>query len=73
MKSEYQGMISPGRIVIDVVGMLYCMLETVPNPLEMVCTCIEIHRQYSKPVLISSWYRPPSSNIDLFHNFEIFI
>jgi hypothetical protein len=35
--------------------------------------CIEIHRQYSKLFLISSWYRPPSSNIDLFDNFEIFI
>ena len=28
---------------------------------------------HSKPFLISTWYRPPSSNIDLFDNFEIFI
>ena len=35
--------------------------------------CIEICRKYGKPFLISAWYRPPNSNIDLFDSFEMFI
>ena len=45
--------------------------ELIPNQLEMVC--IEICRKYGKPFLISAWYRPPISNIDLFDSFEMFI
>ncbi len=45
--------------------------ELIPNQLEMVC--IEICRKYGKPFLISAWYRPPNSNIDLFDSFEMFI
>ena len=45
--------------------------ELIPNQLEMVC--IEICRKYGKLFLISAWYRPPNSNIDLFDSFEMFI
>ena len=31
---------------------------------------IEINTDKTKPFLISTWYRPPNSPIDLFNNFE---
>ena len=40
-----------------------------PN-LEMLC--VEINKKFSRPFLISSWYRPPNSEIDLFNNFGLF-
>ena len=46
-----------------------------PN-LEMLC--VEINKKFSRPFLISTWYRPPnsevpSSEVDLFNNFELFL
>ena len=40
-----------------------------PN-LEMLC--VEINRKFSRPFLISTWYRSPNSEIDLFNNLELF-
>ncbi len=45
--------------------------DLVPDKLEMVC--IEITRQHSRPLLISTWYRPPNSELDIFNNFELFL
>ena len=45
--------------------------DLIPDALESIC--IEIKKPKSKPMLISSWYRPPNSNIDLFQNFEQFL
>jgi hypothetical protein len=45
--------------------------DLVPDNLEM--TCVEITRQHSKPLLISTWYRPPNSELDIFTNFELFL
>ena len=41
-----------------------------PN-LEMLC--VEINKKFSRPFLISTWYRPPNSEVDLFNNFELFL
>ena len=35
--------------------------------------CLEIKKTKSKPVLISTWYCPPDSKIDLFDRFEKFV
>ena len=83
MRSKFQDTLCAGRIVIEMVGVSCCISvirdcfsfiewkELIPNQLEMVC--IEICRKYGKPFLISAWYRPPNSNIDLFDSFEMFI
>ena len=34
---------------------------------------MEISRPNSKPFLVSSWYRPPNSKIEMFHYFEEFL
>ena len=36
--------------------------------LEFLCT--EIRKPKTKPILIGTWYRPPSSSIELFDKFE---
>ena len=43
----------------------------IPNQLEMVC--IEVSRPYNKSFLISTWYRPPNSNLDIFDEWALFL
>ena len=38
---------------------------------ELECLVIEITRLHSRPFLVSTWYRPPSSSQDIFSRFEI--
>ena len=45
--------------------------DLVPEVLEQIC--VEISRPNSKPSLVSSWYRPPNSKIEMFHYFEEFL
>ena len=45
--------------------------DLVSDDLEMIC--IEVNRKHSKPFLIGTWYRPPSSDIDIFNDFELFL
>ena len=45
--------------------------DLVPDNLEMIC--VEINRQHSRPFLITTWYRPPNSELDIFNNFELFL
>ena len=35
--------------------------------------CIEIQRPRARPFLISNWYRPPNSPIELFDKFEVLL
>ena len=35
--------------------------------------CVEIARPCSKPFLVSTWYRPPNANRQVFDDFEIFL
>ena len=41
------------------------------NDLEFLC--VEINKPKTKPFLISSWYRPPSSTVELFDKFEVLL
>lgn len=45
--------------------------ELIPNVLEAIC--IEVNKPKSKPLLVTTWYRPPNSKIELFHYFEKFL
>ncbi len=35
--------------------------------------CVEINRQHSAPFFITTWHRPPNSELDIFNNFELFL
>ena len=35
--------------------------------------CIEVSRSYNKSFLISTWYRPPNSNLDIFDEWALFL
>ena len=35
--------------------------------------CLEIRKPKSKPLLVSTWYRPPGSKPQLFNEFETFL
>lgn len=45
--------------------------DLTPDSLEMAC--IEINRPYNKSFLISAWYRPPNSDINLFDEWALFL
>ena len=40
---------------------------------QLECLVIEITRPHSRPFLVSTWYRPPSSSQDIFNRFEILV
>ena len=40
------------------------------SPSDIECLAIEVSRPRSKPLLVSTWYRPPQSSPDLFTVFE---
>ncbi len=42
--------------------------DLVSDDLEMIC--IEVNRKHSKPFLIGTWYRPPSSNPQINAEFQ---
>ena len=35
--------------------------------------CIEIERPHSKPFLLSAWYRPPNSELNIINEYELFL
>ena len=35
--------------------------------------CIEIERPHSKPFLLSAWYRPPNSDLNIINEYELFL
>ena len=45
--------------------------DLTPESLEMIC--IEVRRPYNKSFLISTWYRPPKSNLDLLNEWALFL
>ena len=45
--------------------------DLIPENVEALC--LEIRKPKSKPVLLSTWYRPPDSNIELLECFENFL
>ena len=45
--------------------------DLVPDSLEIIC--VEIKKPYNKSFLVCAWYRPPSTDINLFDKFEAFL
>jgi exonuclease III len=45
--------------------------DLIPENLEAIC--IEIKNPRTKPFLLSSWYRAPDLNVEIFDYFEIFL
>ena len=35
--------------------------------------CVEITSQHGSPILLTTWYRPPNSELHVFSNFELFL
>ena len=45
--------------------------DLVFDNLEMIC--VEITWQNCKPILVTTWYQPPTADLDIFSNFELFL
>ena len=45
--------------------------DLAPARLEIIC--VEINLPYNRSFLVSTWYRPPSSNINLFEDYAKFL
>ena len=45
--------------------------DLMPDNLELLC--VELKKPKSKPLLISTWYRPPNSSCELLNDFEQFL
>ena len=45
--------------------------DLIPDRLEMIF--IEVNRPHSKSFLVSTWYRPPNSEMDLFDDCDLFL
>ena len=45
--------------------------DLIPDRLEIIC--IEVNRPHSKSFLVSTWYRPPNSEMDLFDDCDLFL
>ena len=46
-------------------------IDLVPDTLEMIC--VEINLPHSRSFLVSTWYRPPSAEMQLFDEYEKFV
>ena len=46
-------------------------IDLVPDTLEIIC--VEINLPHSRSFLVSTWYRPPSAEMQLFDEYEKFI
>ena len=47
----------------------YIIRSDLSDP-DLEFSCIEIQKPKAKPFLLSNWYRPPKSPIELFDKFE---
>ncbi len=47
------------------------MHELAQDPLQWLC--IKIQKPKSKPFIVGTWYRPPSSTTDIMNKFELLI
>lgn len=58
-------------IYIRTVILFIIRKDLLQNTLKLLS--VEVRKPRSKPVLISTWYRPPSAKIELFQKFEKFL
>ena len=47
--------------------------DLIPDSGNLEIICIEISKRFCASFIVSSWYRPPNSELELFDNFELFL
>jgi hypothetical protein len=47
--------------------------DLIPDFGNLEITCIEISKRFCASFIVSSWYRPPNSELELFDNLELFL
>ena len=50
-----------------------CKIRSDLSDPDLEFLCIQIQKPKAKPFLLSNWYRPPNSPIDLFYKFEVLL
>ena len=49
------------------------IIRTDLNTDNAEAVCLEIRKSKVKPLLVSTWYRPPNANCEFFSHFENFL
>ena len=62
-----------GGVAIYVRNNISYMERSALVPENVEALCIEVRKPNAKPILISTWYRPPNSNSEILDFFEIFL
>ena len=62
-----------GGVAIYVRNNISYMERSALVPENVEALCIEVKKPNAKPILISTWYRPPNSNSEILDFFEIFL
>ena len=62
-----------GGVAIYVRNNISYMERSALIPENVEALCIEVRKPNAKPILISTWYRPPNSNSEILDFFEIFL
>ena len=62
-----------GGVAIYIKENISCSVrhDLAPDQLDMVC--VEINLPYNKSFLVSTWYRPPNANINVFEDYTKFV
>lgn len=62
-----------GGVALYVESSLNILIRNDLMPAELELICIEIHKPKFRPLLITSWYRPPNSNAHIMEILENFL
>ena len=64
---------SSGGVAIYIRNTIPYVERSTIIPENVEAVCIEVRKPNAKPILISTWYRPPNSNSEILDSFEIFL
>ena len=64
---------SGGGVAIYVCNVIDFKIRSDLSDPDLEFLCIEIQKPRARPFLISNWYRPPNSPIELFDKFEVLL
>ena len=62
-----------GGVVICIRNCIPYIFRTDLNLENAEAVCLEIKKRKVKPLLVSTWYRPPNANCEFFTHFENFL
>ena len=69
-RDRYRG---GGGVAMYVRNVIDFKIRSDLSDLDLESLCIEIQKPRAKPFLISNWYRPPNSPVELFDKFEVLL